>query len=85
MYFYGSGWKTMDPEHKSSGVKGQKLAPRDAKVMAAILQEMGVSDYDPKVINQMLEFLHSMCLLCLSLVVCEGKEGSGRAMCVCVF
>lgn len=33
--------------------------PRDAAVMEAILKEMGVEDYDPNVIQQMLEFSYS--------------------------
>lgn len=36
--------------------------PRDAAVMEAILKEMGVEDYDPNVIQQMLEFSYSECL-----------------------
>lgn len=33
--------------------------PRDAAVMEAILREMGVEDYEPNVIHQMLEFSYS--------------------------
>nr|XP_038955366.1 transcription initiation factor TFIID subunit 9B isoform X2 [Rattus norvegicus] len=33
-----------------------KNAPRDALVMAQILKDMGITDYEPRVINQMLEF-----------------------------
>ena len=33
--------------------------PRDAAVMESILKEMGVEDYEPNVINQMLEFSYS--------------------------
>jgi hypothetical protein len=40
----------------SSG--GNKSVPRDALVMAAILKEMGIADYEPRVINQMLEFTY---------------------------
>jgi len=32
--------------------------PRDAKVVALILKSMGVEDYEPRVLNQFLEFLH---------------------------
>ncbi len=35
-----------------------KSTPKDAQVMAAILKEMGVTDYEPRVINQMLEFTY---------------------------
>jgi len=34
--------------------------PRDAKIVAHILKAMGVEDYDPKVIHQLLEFMYSM-------------------------
>ena len=37
--------------------------PRDAAVMEAILKEMGVEEYEPNVINQMLEFSYSKCRL----------------------
>ncbi len=62
------------------GLKGEELessitimadsgafsGPRDAAVMEAILKEMGVEDYEPNVINQMLEFSYSECC-----IVCE--------------
>ncbi len=32
--------------------------PRDAKVMALILKSMGVDEFEPKVIHQMLEFMN---------------------------
>ncbi|XP_070538538.1 transcription initiation factor TFIID subunit 9B-like [Ptychodera flava] len=35
-----------------------KSSPRDAQVMAAILKDMGITDYEPRVINQMLEFTY---------------------------
>ncbi|XP_041354409.1 transcription initiation factor TFIID subunit 9B-like [Gigantopelta aegis] len=35
-----------------------KSTPRDAQVMAAILKDMGVLDYEPRLINQMLEFTY---------------------------
>ena len=35
------------------------MGPRDAAVMEAILKEMGVEDYEPNVIHQMLEFTYS--------------------------
>ena len=38
---------------------GAFSGPRDAAVMEAILKEMGVEDFEPNVINQMLEFSYS--------------------------
>ncbi|NWI16259.1 TAF9 factor, partial [Crypturellus soui] len=35
-----------------------KSAPKDAQVMAQILKDMGVTEYEPRVINQMLEFAY---------------------------
>lgn len=37
---------------------GLVSGPRDAEVMEAILKEMGVSEYDPMVVHQMLEFVY---------------------------
>ena len=38
---------------------GTGMGPRDAAVMEAILREMGVEEYEPNVIHQMLEFSYS--------------------------
>jgi len=35
---------------------GSKSMPREAQIMAAILKDMGVNEYEPRVINQMMEF-----------------------------
>ena len=35
-----------------------KSTPKDALVMGAILKEMGINEYEPKVINQMLEYTY---------------------------
>ena len=35
-----------------------KSTPKDALVMGAILREMGINDYEPRVVNQMLEFTY---------------------------
>lgn len=35
-----------------------KSSPRDAQVMGAILKEMGVTEYEPRVVNVMLEFVY---------------------------
>ncbi|CAI8044492.1 Transcription initiation factor TFIID subunit 9B [Geodia barretti] len=37
---------------------GAGIGPRDAAVMEAILKEMGVEDFEPSVIHQMLEFTY---------------------------
>jgi len=33
-----------------------KSTPKEAQIMAAILKDMGVHEYEPRVINQMMEF-----------------------------
>lgn len=33
--------------------------PKDAKVIALILESMGVQEYEPRVIHQFLEFMYS--------------------------
>ena len=40
------------------------MTPRDATVMEAILKEMGVQQYEPNVVHQMLEFSYSEILNC---------------------
>lgn len=37
----------------------QPPQPRDARLISLILQSLGVEDYDPKVVHQLLEFAHS--------------------------
>ena len=42
----------------SNTASAAKTLPKDAQLMASILKDMGVSEYEPKVINQVLrEFL----------------------------
>ena len=36
-----------------------KTTPKDAQVMSNILKDMGINDYEPRVINHMLEFTYS--------------------------
>lgn len=35
---------------------GSKSIPKEAQIMAAILKDMGVNEYEPRVLNQMMEF-----------------------------
>ena len=32
--------------------------PRDALVIQAILKDMGITEYEPRVVNQLLEFIY---------------------------
>jgi len=48
----------MSSTNVSSSASGAKTLPKDAQLMASILKDMGVSDHEPKVINQMLEFTY---------------------------
>ena len=47
-----------DGNEQSEGNLPAKSTPKDALVMGAILKEMGISDYEPRVINQMLEYTY---------------------------
>lgn len=40
------------------GKEQKATVPKEAQVMAAILKDMNVVDYEPGVINQMLEFTY---------------------------
>ena len=46
-----------NPSHKgpAGGPAGPAL-PKDAQVMVSILKDMGVAEFDPRVVNQLLEF-----------------------------
>ena len=44
---------TVEPEKK---VEKEKTIPKDGQVMISMLKDMGITDYEPRVINQMLEF-----------------------------
>ena len=35
-----------------------KSSPKDAQVMEAVLKDMGVTEYEPRIVNQMLEFCY---------------------------
>ena len=54
----------------------EKKLPKDAQVMMAILKEMGVTEYEPRVINQMLEFSYRMhcILLCIIMPRLERNQ-----------
>ena len=64
-----------------NGVGG---GPRDAVVMEAILREMGVEDFEPNLIHQMLEFSYSQWNNKLTILIIpqasllQGLGGSGK-------
>ena len=37
-------------------VEKEKSIPKDGQVMISILKDMGINDFEPRVVNQMLEF-----------------------------
>lgn len=41
-----------------------KHIPKDAQVIASIMKDMGITDYEPKVINQLLEFTYRTYIYC---------------------
>lgn len=43
---------------KSKSVNQVKHVPKDAQVIMSIMKDMGITDYEPKVINQLLEFTY---------------------------
>ena len=58
-----------------------KSTPKDAQVMMAILNDMGLTDYEPRVVNQMLEFTYRKCkisrLNCKPLFIAQAKFHKG--------
>ncbi|KXJ78998.1 hypothetical protein RP20_CCG002551 [Aedes albopictus] len=47
-----------EKSEKMKMVNQVKHIPKDAQVIMSILKELGVSDYEPRVINQLLEFTY---------------------------
>ena len=52
------GGKTDSASSANSGAAAvdEKTFPKDARVMMSILKDMGISDFEPRVVNQLLEF-----------------------------
>ena len=42
----------------SNPTTGPKIAPKDGQVIAAILKDCGVTEYEPRVVQQLLEFVY---------------------------
>lgn len=45
---------------KSKSNSSVKHIPKDAQVIMSIMKELNVTDYEPRVINQLLEFTYRM-------------------------
>lgn len=43
---------------KAKTMSHVKHIPKDAQVIMSIMKDMGITDYEPKVINQLLEFTY---------------------------
>lgn len=46
------------PEKSKSTNQVTKHIPKDAQVIMSILKELGINEYEPRVINQLLEFTY---------------------------
>ena len=70
---------TLDRERVSgkTNMADTGAGPRDAAVMEAILREMGVEDYEPNVIHQMLEFSYSKWHKCDRIIGCVLRAWIG--------
>ena len=58
---------TAEPE---KAPEKEKAIPKDGQVMISILKDMGITDYEPRVINQMLEFSYRSFSRLIALIVC---------------
>lgn len=47
----------------SSGNDEQNRVPKDAVVVQTMLQEMGITNYEPKLIPMVLDFMHRSYIL----------------------
>ncbi|XP_055676974.1 transcription initiation factor TFIID subunit 9 [Lutzomyia longipalpis] len=48
----------MSSSNNNKAINNVKHIPKDAQVIMSILKELGVTDYEPRVINQLLEFTY---------------------------
>ena len=60
---------------ESGKMASPKSMPKDAQMMAQILKDMGITEYEPRVINQMLEFAFWYIIMTLD----DAKFHSGNA------
>lgn len=49
---------TMSDKDKAKIAIQTKHTPKDAQVIMSIMKEVGITDYEPRVINQLLEFIY---------------------------
>lgn len=65
---------------KSKSNSSVKHIPKDAQVIMSIMKELNVTEYEPRVINQLLEFTYSAYIISHwhNLI-------NTNYMCVCVF
>lgn len=47
-----------------------KHIPKDAQVIMSIMKELNVTEYEPRVINQLLEFTYSMYYWLIGITSC---------------
>jgi ABC-type cobalamin/Fe3+-siderophores transport system ATPase subunit len=50
---------TTTPSMSSSTVTTNKTTPKDAQIVTAILKDMGIVDFEPRIVHQMIEFTYS--------------------------
>ena len=70
------------PAMSGSASSSAPPLPRDAQLVTAVLRSMGVTEYEPRVLHQLLEFLHRYC----TEVFHEGHmyaEHAGRSQIEC--
>jgi hypothetical protein len=41
-----------------AGLSGNSRLPKDAQVIVSMLKEAGINEYEPRVVNQLLEFTY---------------------------
>ena len=52
----------MSATEEQQKAEKEKSVPKDAQVMISILKDMGINEFEPRVVNQMLEFSYRYAL-----------------------
>lgn len=62
-----------------------KHIPKDAQVIMSIMKDMGITDYEPKVINQLLEFTYRKNFSQFILTITHSTVSSLSSLAIFIF
>lgn len=61
---------SMNNNNNSNSQPGIRTTPRDTAIVTSLLNELGISEYEPRVIHQLLEFTYRYTTDILGKILC---------------